>query len=235
MMGGSLKLNLLTAVLGTILMMAAPVVAGEQPALKTEKDRVNYSIGVNFIGNIKHQGVEIDLDLVMKGMQDAYSGEKLLLSDEDIRIGIDTYQRAVKQKHAQMAAKTAEENKKAGEAFLAENKKRKGVVTLPSGLQYRVIKAGDGKKPTEADTVECNYRGTLINGTEFDSSARTGKPATFKVSGVIPGWTEALKLMPVGSTWQLFTPSQLAYGGRGPGRIGPNSTLIFTIELIAIK
>jgi FKBP-type peptidyl-prolyl cis-trans isomerase FklB len=137
MMGGSLKLNLLTAVLGTIL-IAAPAAAGKQPALKTEKDRVNYSIGVNFIGNIKHQGVEIDLDLVMKGMQDAYSGEKLLLSDEDIRIGIDTYQRAVKQKHAQMTAKTAEENKKAGEAFLAENKKKEGVVTLPSGLQYKV-------------------------------------------------------------------------------------------------
>jgi FKBP-type peptidyl-prolyl cis-trans isomerase FklB len=109
------------------------------------------------------------------------------------------------------------------------------VVTLPSGLQYKVLKAGAGKKPTAADTVECNYRGTLINGTEFDSSARTGKPATFKVGGVIPGWTEALKQMSVGSTWQLFIPSRLAYGERGTGRIGPNATLIFVVELIAVK
>jgi FKBP-type peptidyl-prolyl cis-trans isomerase FklB len=171
----------------------------------------------------------------MKGMQDAHSGGKLLLSDEDIRIGIEKYQVAVKQKRSKMMIKAAEDNRKEGEAYLAENKKKDGVVTLPSGLQYKILKAGDGKKPTDADTVECNYRGTFINGTEFDSSSRTGKPATFKVTGVIPGWTEALKLMPVGSKWQLFVPYQLAYGSRGSGRIGPNATLIFEVELLAIK
>ena len=130
----------------------------------------------------------------------------------------------------------AEENKKIGDAFLEENKKKEGVVALPSGLQYKILKAGDGRKPTDADMIECNYRGVLINGTEFDSSYRTGKPATLKVMGLIPGWTEALKLMPVGSKWQLFIPPQLAYGERGAGRyIGPNATLIFELELIAVK
>lgn len=233
-MGGRFNVKLLTMALSMAL-MAAQAYAGEQPALKTQKDQVNYGIGVNIIGTIKQQGVEIDLDLVIKGMKDAYSGEKLLLSDEDLRIAIDRYQTAVRQKRSQMTAKAAMDNKNEGEAFLAENKKKEGVVTLPSGLQYKVLKAGAGKKPTTADTVECNYRGTLVNGNEFDSSARTGKPATFKVSGVIPGWTEALKQMPVGSTWQLFIPSRLAYGERGSGRIGPNATLIFVVELIAIK
>ena len=219
-----------------VLLLAGQLFAEEAPLLKTPKDKANYAIGVNMIGNIKQQGVEIDLDLVIKGMKDAQSGGKLLLTDEEIRTGIDQYQTSVRQKHSQMKAKAAEENKKAGEAFLAENMKKEGVVTLPSGLQYKILKAGDGKKPTDADTVECNYRGTLVNGTEFDSSKRSGKPATFKVGGVIPGWTEALKLMPVGSKWQLFVPSQLAYGERGKGgQIGPNATLIFEVELLAIK
>ena len=233
-MGGRASVKLMTAVLGAVLLTAAAW-AAEQPVLKTQKDQVNYAIGVNIIGNIKQQGVEIDLDLVMKGMKDAYSGDKLLLTDEDLRVAIDQYQTAVRQKRSKMMAKASADNKNEGEAFLAENKKKEGVVTLPSGLQYKILKAGAGKKPTDADTVECNYKGTLINGTEFDSSYRAGKPAIFKVSGVIPGWTEALKLMPAGSTWQLFIPSQLAYGERGSGRIGPNATLIFEVELISIK
>jgi FKBP-type peptidyl-prolyl cis-trans isomerase FklB len=188
------------------------------------------------IGNIRQQGVEIDLDLVMQGMKDAYSGGKLLMTDEDLRNAISQYQVAVRQKRSMIMAKAAEDNKKSGESFLAENAKKEGVATLPSGLQYKVLKAGEGKKPTDADTVECHYRGALIDGTEFDSSHRTGKPGIFKVAEVIAGWREALKLMPVGSRWQIFVPSQLAYGARGKGgSIGPNATLIFEVELIAIK
>jgi FKBP-type peptidyl-prolyl cis-trans isomerase FklB len=128
------------------------------------------------------------------------------------------------------------ESKKEGDAFLAENKQKEGVVTLPSGLQYKIIKAGEGKKPKQEDTVVCHYRGTLINGTEFDGTHGPGEPATFKVTGVVPGWREALKLMPVGSKWQLFIPPVLAYGERGAGAtIGPNATLIYEVELLAIK
>jgi UDP-GlcNAc:undecaprenyl-phosphate/decaprenyl-phosphate GlcNAc-1-phosphate transferase len=208
----------------------------EPPVLKTQQDKINYAIGVNMIGNFKIQGIDIDLDLVIRGMKDAFSGGKLLLTNDEIQKNTILYHNELRQKMAKTRAMAAETNKKEGEAFLAENKNKEGVVTLPSGLQYRILKAGDGKMPTDADTVDCNYRGTLINGAEFDSSHRLGHPATFKVTGVIPGWREALKLMPVGSNWQLFVPSELAYGERGTsGLIGPNATLIFEIELLAIK
>jgi FKBP-type peptidyl-prolyl cis-trans isomerase FklB len=141
----------------------------------------------------------------------------------------------MRQKQEQAMKIASEDNKKKGDAFQAENKGKEGVTTLADGLQYKILKAGDGKRPTEADTVECQYRGTLIDGTEFDSSYRTGKPVTFKVSQVISGWQEALKLMPVGSKWQLVIPPQLAYGDRGAGVIGPNSTLVFQVELVSIK
>jgi UDP-GlcNAc:undecaprenyl-phosphate/decaprenyl-phosphate GlcNAc-1-phosphate transferase len=231
-MGGPCKVNLLIAILGTAF-LATQAYAGEQPVLKTDKDKVNYAIGVNMIGNFKKQGIEIDLDLVVQGMRDALSEGKLLLTDDELRKAISQYMVAVRRNQEQVRLLSAS-NKNAGEAFLTENKKKEGVVTLPSGLQYKVLKAGEGKKPTEGDTVECRYRGTFINGTEFDSSGPE-KPATFKVSAVIPGWQEALKLMPVGSKWQLFVPSQLAYGERGSGRVGPNATLIFEIELLGIK
>ena len=234
-MQGISTMKALLVVLGVVL-LAVQTHAEETTVLKTDKERTNYSIGANIIGSIKQQGVEIDLDLVIKGMKDAYSGGKMLLSEEEIRTGIDKYQIAVKQKRSLMLAKASEENKKEGEAYLAENKQKEGVMTLPSGLQYKILKTGDGKKPSDTDTVECNYRGTFVNGTEFDSSQRAGKPATFKVNGVIPGWREALKMMPVGSTWQLVVPSALAYGDRGAGgKIGPNATLIFEVELVAIK
>lgn len=216
--------------------LAAQASAEEAPVLKTQKDKMSYSIGAEAGKNFKRLGVEVDTDLLVKGLRDALSGEKLLMTDEELRGTMTAYQAEVRQKQAQAARLAAENNKKAGDAFLAENTTKEGIVTLPSGLQYKILKAGDGKMPTAADTVECHYRGTLINGTEFDSSYRRGQPATFKVTGVIPGWREALKLMSVGSKWQLFIPPQLAYGERGTGRdIGPNATLIFEVELLAIK
>jgi FKBP-type peptidyl-prolyl cis-trans isomerase len=220
-------------------LLAALVGAQEAQVLKTQKDKVSYSFGVEVVRNFKRQGIEVDADLLLKGIRDALSGGNLLMTDDEIRKTIVTFQAEIKQKRTKARAtlaKDAEENKKEGDAFLAENRTREGIVTLPSGLQYKILKMGDGKRPTEADTIEVNYRGTLINGTEFDSSYRAGQPATFTVKGVIPGWREALKLMPVGSKWQLFVPSHLAYGPRGiPPNIGPNATLIFEVELLAIK
>ncbi|MCX5847539.1 MAG: FKBP-type peptidyl-prolyl cis-trans isomerase [Deltaproteobacteria bacterium] len=218
-----------------VVLMTAQVCAEEPQVLKTQKDKVNYGIGVSVVRNFKQQGFEIDLDAVVKGMKDAHSGVKLLMTDAEIHKTMASFQKELRLKQRQTKIIAAADNKKEGDAFLAENKKKVGVVTLPSGLQYIVLKAGDGKKPTDADTVECHYRGTLIDGTEFDSSDRSKQPATFTVTGVIPGWREALKLMPMGSKWQLFIPPQLAYGERGSGSIGPNATLIFELELLAVK
>jgi FKBP-type peptidyl-prolyl cis-trans isomerase FklB len=219
-----------------LIIFTAQAVATETPELKTQKDKVSYGLGVDMARNFTRLGMEFDTDIMMKGFRDARTGGKLLMTEEDLHTTLTAYQKELREKHLQAMKAAGEINKKEGDAFLAANKKKEGVVTLPSGLQYKILKAGNGKKPTDTDTVECNYRGTLINGTEFDSSARTGKTVTFRVSGVIPGWTEALKLMPVGSKWQLFIPPELAYGTRGAGNmIGPNATLIFEVELLAVK
>jgi FKBP-type peptidyl-prolyl cis-trans isomerase len=225
-------------ILGVVL-LAAQVGAEEAPVLKTQKDRVSYSFGVEAAKNFKQQGIAVDADLFIKGFRDGLSGEKLLMSDDEIAKTKAVVQTGLWEKRMQLMrarTKDAEQNGKEGEAFLAENRLKKGVVTLPSGLQYKVLRTGGGRKPTEADTVECHYRGTFVDGTEFNNSYQKGKPGIFKVAGVIPGWKEALQLMPVGSKWQLFIPPQLAYGIRGMGdQIGPNTTLIFEIELLAIK
>ncbi len=206
------------------------------PSRPLPKDAVSYTLGVEVARGVKRQGMEIDPDLVVKGFKDALTGEKLAMTEEEMRATMDAVQSEMRIRQRRMARIAAEDNQKEGDAFLAENKKKEGVVTLPSGLQYTIIKAGDGKKPTDTDTVTCHYRGTLINGTPFDSSYVLGEPATFPLTGVIPGWREALKLMPVGSKWQLFIPPTLAYGQRGTGReIGPNATLIFEVELLGIK
>jgi FKBP-type peptidyl-prolyl cis-trans isomerase len=173
--------------------------------------------------------------MVVKGMKDALAGGKLLMSDEELRKTMGEFQKEMQQKQATAKAAAGENNKKEGEAFLAQNKKKEGVVTLKSGLQYKILKAGKGKKPSETDTVEVNYKGTLINGKVFDSS-KPEQPASFKVNQVIPGWQEALKLMPAGSKWQLVIPPELAYKEQGAGPdIGPNATLIFEVELVAVK
>lgn len=220
-----------------VALLAAQAIAEEPLVLKTQKDRESYAIGVEMARNFKRQGIEVDLDIVMRGMKDVLAGDKLLLTDNDLLTTMNMFASELRRKKASARLTAALDNKKEGEEFLAANKTKEGVVTLPSGLQYKILKAGDGKKPTEADTVECQYRGTLIDGTEFDSTYRTGQPIAFKLSDIylISGLREALKLMPVGSKWQLFIPHQLAYGQRGKGRIGPNETLIYELELVAIK
>jgi FKBP-type peptidyl-prolyl cis-trans isomerase FklB len=191
---------------------------------------------MNIGKNLKRDGIDVDEALLLKGLRDGISGGKALLSEDEYRATMTALQKDLMEKQAEAAKKVAEKNRKEGEAFLAENKKKEGVVALPSGLQYKVVKAGDGKNPTAKDTVETHYRGTLIDGTEFDSSYKRGQTATFPVGGVIPGWTEALQKMKVGDKWQLFVPPELAYGERGAGReIGPNAALLFEVELIAIK
>jgi len=208
----------------------------QDAALKSNKDKLSYGIGADLGRNLKRLEIEVDPELVRKGLLDALSGAKPMMSDEEVRGVLTGLQAQIQRKAAQAQSVAGEENKKAGEAFLAQNKTKPGVVTLPSGLQYKILKAGEGKKPAESDTVECNYRGTLINGTEFDSSYKRGQPATFAVTQVIPGWREALQLMTVGSKWQLVVPPELAYGERGAGReIGPNATLVFEVELLGIK
>jgi FKBP-type peptidyl-prolyl cis-trans isomerase len=223
------------ALLGLAL-LALQANAQEPAALKTQKEKQSYGVGVQFGIILKTQGIDVDSDLLIKGMKDALAGSKLLMTDDELRTTLNALQQEVTQKQEQAKAAEADTNKKAGETFLAENKKKDGVVTLPSGLQYKVIKAATGKKPTEDDTIICQYRGTLLNGTEFDSSYTSGSPATFLVKGLIPGFREALEQMPVGATWQFFIPADLAYGENGAGdAVGPNATLIFQVELLSIQ
>lgn len=211
----------------------SPTSATQAPA--TQKDKVSYGIGVGVARTLKSQGIDVNTDQLIKGLRDALAGQKLAMSDDELNTTMSGLQQEVNQRQMQAKAKEADDNKKAGDAFLSDNGKKEGVVALPSGLQYKIVKAADGQKPTDADTVTCNYRGTLIDGTEFDKS-EAGMPATFQVGMVIPGFKEALKLMPVGSTWQFFIPPNLAYGERGAGNvIGPNTTLIFEVELLSIK
>jgi FKBP-type peptidyl-prolyl cis-trans isomerase FklB len=208
-------------------------------ALKTDKDKASYALGLNFASSLKRQSVDADVDaaIVARGLRDGLGNGKHLLTDDEARSALTALQTQVRNQQQAKMQEAGDANKKEGDAFLAENKSKDGVVTLPSGLQYKILKEGNGSKPTATDSVVCNYRGTLINGTEFDSSYKRGQPATFPVGGVIKGWTEALQLMPVGSKWQLFVPSDLAYGPRGAagGAIGPNATLIFEVELLSIQ
>ena len=204
--------------------------------LKTEKDKNSYAFGMNMGRGLRQNSVDVDPDILMRGLKDVLAGGKTLLTDEQAQAALTAIQSDMRKRQQDLRQQSGVTNKKEGDAFLAENKTKDGVITLPSGLQYKVVKAGDGPKPAPTDSVVCNYRGTLINGTEFDSSYKRGQPATFPVGQVIKGWTEALELMPVGSKWELYVPSDLAYGDRGAGaNIGPNSTLIFEVELLSIQ
>ena len=204
--------------------------------LKTEKDKLSYAIGVNVGRSLQKDAVEVEANIVTQGLKDALAGGKTLITEDEAKALITALQTDLHKKQDQAMQAAGEANKKQGEAFLAANKAKDGVVTLPSGLQYKVLTEGKGPKPAPSDTVVCNYKGTLIDGTEFDSSYKRGQPATFPVGQVIKGWTEALQLMPVGSKWELFIPSEMAYGPRGPTpAIGANSTLIFEVELLSIQ
>jgi FKBP-type peptidyl-prolyl cis-trans isomerase FklB len=225
---------------GTAAPAKTPAKSETATALTTQKDKVSYALGMNIASslgaNLKRQSVEINTDVLVQALRDGLNGGKTLMTEEEARATLMQLQTELQAKQEEKTKLASENNKKEGDAFLAANKAKAGVVALPSGLQYKIVKEGTGPKPAASDTVVCNYRGTLVNGTEFDSSYKRGEPATFPVSGVIKGWTEALQLMPVGSKWELYIPPDLAYGARGAGAdIGPNSTLIFEVELLSIQ
>ncbi len=229
------RLAMAMAMCGVVTLSGAAF-AADAPELKGDKEKLSYSIGMDIGGNLKRGSIEVDPDLLAKGLKDTYGGGKTLLTEDEARQTLLTAQKALKAKKEEETLKIGEKNKADGEKFLAENAKKEGVKTLPSGLQYKVITPGKGKTPKASDTVTVHYKGTLIDGTEFDSSYKRGEPASFPVSGVIPGWIEALQLMKEGAKWQLFIPPNLAYGERGAGRdIGPNATLLFEVELISVK
>lgn len=229
-------MRLVVSVMLGVVLLAGQANAEEKALLQTQKEKQSYSIGADIGKRLKSQSIDVDTNAFTQGMKDAFSEGKMLMTEEEIKETLSVLQKELMGKQAEKNKLLGEKNKKEGEAFLAENKKKEGVITLPSGLQYKVIKEGTGKQPSADATVETNYRGTLIDGTEFDSSYKRGQTATFPVKGVIAGWTEALQLMKEGSKWQLFVPANLAYGERGAGNaIGPNATLIFEVELISVK
>jgi FKBP-type peptidyl-prolyl cis-trans isomerase len=215
----------------TLLLIGNVAAAQKKAAPKTEKEKISYCIGAVIA---KNQLQEIDLNqtFLFQGIKDILNNATPVLTEKEMEEALAAFQ----EKMAKKMQLKADKNKKNGEAFLAQNKSKEGVITLADGLQYKIIKNGDGPKPTATQTVKVHYRGTFIDGTEFDNSYKRGEPIEFPLNGVIKGWTEALQLMPVGSTWQLFIPSDLAYGPEGRGAsMPPNSVLIFEIELLSIK
>src|SRR5213595_1980729 len=226
--------NLVVGITQAIL--AVPAFAEDRPALKDAKDKVSYSIGLDIGMTFQKQKMDINSDVLAAGLKDGLSGAKPLLSPEEVRQVMTQFSKDMREKTAAANKEAADKNAKEGEKFLAENKAKPGVKTTASGLQYKVEKEGSGTLPKETDTVEVNYRGTLVDGTEFDRSYKRGEPATFPVNRVIKGWTEALQLMKPGSKYQIFIPANLAYGERGAGGdIGPNATLIFEVEVMNVK
>lgn len=214
---------------------ASPAASQENAALPTEKDKVSYALGMSIGAQLLHQPISLDPKIFEQGLNDVLAGGHTALSPEEARQVLVEAQVELQQKEQEKMRALAASDKQEGDAFLAANKAKPGVTTLPDGLQYKVLRAGTGPKPKLTDTVVCNYRGTLVNGTEFDSSYKRGKPVTVPVAHLIKGWTEALQLMPVGSKWRLFVPASLAYGDRAAGPlIGPDSTVIFDVELVSI-
>jgi FKBP-type peptidyl-prolyl cis-trans isomerase FklB len=218
------------------LCVASIGLAQDKAPLKDQKDKASYSIGYDIGSTFKKQNVDLNADALFTGLKDALGGKEALLSKEDREKTLEVFQKEMMEKQVAASKEAATKNAAEGEKFLAENKMKDGIKTTTSGLQYKVLKEGSGESPKETDTVVTNYRGTLLDGTEFDSSYKRNEPASFPVNRVIKGWTEALQLMKPGAKYQLFIPSALAYGERGAGRdIGPNATLIFDVELLSIK
>jgi FKBP-type peptidyl-prolyl cis-trans isomerase len=220
-----------TLLVGAACVFAFDIHAADQKPLTTQKEKASYGIGMNVGKRFSHEFIDLDMDAFMRGFKDALTDAKPALTEAELTEALANLRKDVEKKTTEQAAT----NKKAGEEFLAKNKGAKGVVTTASGLQYSVLKEGTGATPKETDTVEVHYRGTLLDGTEFDNSYKRNEPAVFPVNGVIPGWVEALKLMKTGSKWKLFIPSNLAYGESGQPGIPPNSVLVFEVELLGIK
>lgn len=234
---GQITLSCLIIFISVFNLMATDNSTNNQSSVfKTQMEKVSYCIGLDIGQNLKSQNIDVKMDNLMQGLKDSITGTKALLSDKEIKEVMEAFQKEMAAKQEMQLKDLAIKNKKEGEEFLTKNKKNKDVKTLPSGLQYKIITQGKGKTPKATDTVEVNYRGTLINGTEFDSSYKRNKSVEFVVNEVIQGWAEALQIMPIGSKWEVCVPSDLAYGEQGAGAlIGPNSTLCFTIELLSIK
>lgn len=230
--------GVISAMVLCLMYLTSPAEESKAPLdpLETSKERLSYALGMDIASFLKTLGTEIDVAVFVQGLQDSFEGKETLLTGEEAAEIKNDFVRRRQEGRAEEMKKLAEENRKEGEAFLAKNKKQKGVMTTASGLQYTVLEEGKGPKPKKSDRVRVHYRGMLLDGTEFDSSYKRGQPATFPLTGVIPGWTEGLQLMKVGSKYKLFVPSNIAYGERGrPPRIGPNATLIFEVELLGIE
>ncbi len=228
-------MKLKTMAILTLAALAAPAFAEDAAPFKDPTQRLSYAIGLEVGRNFERQGIQFDMDMLVRGLKDAGPGAKPLISEKELRAVMNRFQNDFRQNMAAHRRAEAAQNAAKGDAFLAENKKKEGVKTLQNGLQYKVLKAGTGPLPKDGDTLSVIYRGTLIDGSEFDASPE-GKPVSMKLNQVIVGWKEAMKLMPVGSRWQLFIPPNLAYGERGVGAdIGPNATLVFDVELVGLQ
>jgi FKBP-type peptidyl-prolyl cis-trans isomerase len=222
-------------ILAIVLTLADQVLGAGDPALKSEKDKLSYTIGVSTGKNLKKQSVDIDPEMVLKGLKDGLAGGKTLLTVKEMDEVMTALQNDMAARRKDIMKALAEKNKKEETTFFAENKKKEGVKTLPSGLQYKVLKEGRGRSPKATDTVIAHYRGSLLDGTEFDSSYQRNEPSSIDLKHVIKGWTEAIPLMKEGAKWQLFIPSALAYGENGGGLIEPNAALVFEVELISVS
>lgn len=207
----------------------------DDPVIQNRKDKISYAFGVDLARDLKRQKNDLNVDLLMRAMADALADKPLVMTDDDVTATLKQVEADEKQdfEHAKMMI--GEKNRRAGEAFFSENAKKEGVVTLPSGLQYKILKKGEGRAPTPDDKVVCQYKGTLLDGTEFDSTEKRGHAVTLPVKGIMAGWTQALQMMPAGSKWQLFIPPQLAYGEKIVHGIGPNATLVFEVEVMSIE